>query len=167
MTIGLLALSGYVLAAVLVVGVRALIQLRRTGDTGVRPPRNSGPAGGPVRWWASLYALAPLLVLAASPIADLAGMPLLPGLDSPALRLAGLVLAGIGIAAVFAAQVAMGRSWRIGVAETERTDLVTSGPFGLVRNPIFSAGLLATAGLVLAVPNALAVVGWAWLLMTV
>jgi cobalt-zinc-cadmium efflux system protein len=167
MTIGLLALSGYVLAAVLVVGVRALIQLRRTGDTGVRPPRHSGPVGGAVRWWASLYALAPLLVLAASPIADLAGMPLLPGLDRPALRLAGLALAGIGIAAVFAAQVAMGRSWRIGVAETERTDLVTSGPFGLVRNPIFSAGLLATAGLVLAVPNALAVAGWAWLLMAV
>ncbi|MEQ4203762.1 cation diffusion facilitator family transporter [Actinopolymorpha sp. B9G3] len=167
MRFSVLALSGYALAAVLVVGVRGLIQLLRTGDTGVRPPRRSGSVGGRVRWWVSLRTLAPLLVLAAAPVAELAGLPALPILDTPAVRLTGLALAGVGIAAVFTAQLAMGRSWRIGVAETERTDLVTTGPFRLVRNPIFTAGLVATAGLVLAVPNVLAVAGWAWLLITV
>jgi protein-S-isoprenylcysteine O-methyltransferase Ste14 len=35
----------------------------------------------------------------------------------------------------------MGTSWRIGVDLDERTRLVTSGPFALVRNPIFAAML--------------------------
>ena len=44
-------------------------------------------------------------------------------------------------------------SWRIGVDPAARTDLVTGGVFGAVRNPIFTAMLVATAGLVLLVPN--------------
>lgn len=35
----------------------------------------------------------------------------------------------------------MGDSWRIGVEPTERTALVTTHPFGLVRNPIFTAAV--------------------------
>ena len=48
----------------------------------------------------------------------------------------------------------MGESWRIGVDEQERTELVTSGPFAVVRNPIFAAMLPASLGLALLVPNA-------------
>jgi protein-S-isoprenylcysteine O-methyltransferase Ste14 len=32
-----------------------------------------------------------------------------------------------------------GASWRIGVDPDERTTLVTSGPFAIARNPIFTA----------------------------
>lgn len=49
----------------------------------------------------------------------------------------------------------MGSSWRIGVDEHERTELVTEGPFTVVRNPIFSAMLPAAAGLALLAPNLL------------
>jgi len=49
----------------------------------------------------------------------------------------------------------MGDSWRVGVDESEKTQLVTSGLFGWVRNPIFSFMWLSVAGLVLVVPNAL------------
>lgn len=45
----------------------------------------------------------------------------------------------VGIAATLYAQIAMGNSWRIGVDPTERTTLVTNGPFALVRNPTFAA----------------------------
>jgi protein-S-isoprenylcysteine O-methyltransferase Ste14 len=45
----------------------------------------------------------------------------------------------------------MGTSWRIGVKETERTELVTGGPFALVRNPIFTAMVVAQLGLTLMV----------------
>ena len=55
----------------------------------------------------------------------------------------------------------MGESWRIGVDEQERTELVTSGPFAVVRNPIFAAMLPASMGLALLVPNAVALVGLA------
>ncbi len=59
----------------------------------------------------------------------------------------------------------MGESWRIGVHESERTDLVTKGPFGLVRNPIFTAMLVTGAGIALVVPNFIAVAGWMLLLI--
>lgn len=59
----------------------------------------------------------------------------------------------------------MGESWRIGVDESEQTDLVTIGAFGLVRNPIFTAMLVTGAGIALVVPNLIAVAGWMLLLI--
>jgi protein-S-isoprenylcysteine O-methyltransferase Ste14 len=73
------------------------------------------------------------------------------------------VLFALGLTATFYAQLAMGRSWRVGVDEAERTDLVTIGPFRLVRNPIYSAMLPAFLGLVLMTPNALALAALALL----
>ena len=54
----------------------------------------------------------------------------------------------------------MGPSWRIGVDEAERTELVTMGPFAVVRNPIFAAMLPAVLGVALLVPNAVALAGF-------
>jgi protein-S-isoprenylcysteine O-methyltransferase Ste14 len=59
----------------------------------------------------------------------------------------------VGLLGTFWAQLAMGSSWRIGVDPGERTALVVAGPFRLVRNPIFTAMVAATAGLALLVPN--------------
>jgi protein-S-isoprenylcysteine O-methyltransferase Ste14 len=66
------------------------------------------------------------------------------------------VLAVLGIAATLAAQLAMGNSWRPDVDPAARTALVTTGPFRLVRNPIFTATAATAAGLALLVPNLLA-----------
>ncbi|WP_247659199.1 isoprenylcysteine carboxylmethyltransferase family protein [Micromonospora sp. U56] len=56
----------------------------------------------------------------------------------------------------------MGSSWRVGVGvdPTERSALVTSGPFALVRNPIFTAMAATALGLTLMVPNAVALIAW-------
>jgi len=43
--------------------------------------------------------------------------------------------------------------------------LVTAGLFSMVRNPIYSGGLLAAAGFLLMVPNALSAVALAMLLV--
>jgi protein-S-isoprenylcysteine O-methyltransferase Ste14 len=51
----------------------------------------------------------------------------------------------------------MGNSWRVGVDENERTALVSDGMFAWVRNPIFSFITLSAFGLLLLLPNALAV----------
>ena len=59
----------------------------------------------------------------------------------------------------------MGTSWRIGVDHEERTDLVTSGPFALVRNPIFAAMIPTGLGLVLMVPSWVAIAGFAGLVL--
>lgn len=64
---------------------------------------------------------------------------------------AGLVASGI--AGALSAQLTLGDSWRIGVGEGERTELVTRGVFAWSRNPIFSCILVSGAGLFGVVPN--------------
>jgi protein-S-isoprenylcysteine O-methyltransferase Ste14/putative flippase GtrA len=76
-------------------------------------------------------------------------------LDRGPVRAAGAVLAILGIAVTLAAQLAMGASWRADVDPDARTALVTTGPFRVVRNPIFTA--TAATGLALLIPNLLAV----------
>lgn len=79
----------------------------------------------------------------------------------------GIALAIAGISGTFVTQLAMGESWRIGVQETEYTDLVTHGPFALVRNPIFTAMIATGAGVALMVPNAVALIGWLLLVLAI
>jgi protein-S-isoprenylcysteine O-methyltransferase Ste14 len=158
---GWIAIALYLVYLGVAVGLRAWIQLRRTGSTGFK-----GISGSPgsLEWTAGvLFALAIAMGVAA-PVLDVAGT-IEPVVDSNGLRAAGIALFASGLVAAFYAQVAMGESWRIGVDEGERTDLVTQGPFGLVRNPIFSAMLPASLGLALLVPNAVALVGFAALLV--
>ena len=53
----------------------------------------------------------------------------------------------------------MGESWRIGVDTDERTDLVTTGPFGVVRNPIYSCLLAYGLGSAAVTPNPVSLAG--------
>jgi protein-S-isoprenylcysteine O-methyltransferase Ste14 len=154
-----LALACYALYGAVAFGLRILLQLRATGSTGVR-----GITGRPgsVEWFAGLGFILgiALAVIAAARQADGEAEPI-EALDARGVQVAGLVLFAVGLAATFYAQLAMGRSWRIGVDETERTELVTGGPFRLVRNPIYAAMLPAFAGLALMTPNPLALVALA------
>ena len=158
-----LALAFYVLYLGLAFGVRTVIQVRRTGRTGFH---GLGGRPGSPEWLAGVgFALALALGFLA-PILELTGtVDPLGALDAPAVRLAGAGIALAGIAATFYAQVAMGTSWRIGVDPDERTRLVTSGPFGLVRNPIFAAMLPTALGLTMLVPNWISLLGLIGLLV--
>jgi protein-S-isoprenylcysteine O-methyltransferase Ste14 len=95
----------------------------------------------------------------AAPAAALAGLDTFDVLGTSAVAVVGVALAALGIAGTLWAQLAMGDSWRIGVETAERTDLVTGGLFGLIRNPIFTTMGVTAVGLALMVPNAVAVVG--------
>ncbi|MGK5521364.1 methyltransferase family protein [Micromonospora sp. URMC 107] len=157
-----LALLLYLLGLLLAFGWRTLAQWRRTGDTGLR--LDAGPPGT-LRWWAKLLFVAALVLGSAGPAAALAGLSPLPGLDNRPLHVVGLVVTVAGIGATLAAQLAMGVSWRIGVDPDERTTLVTSGAFGLARNPIFTAMAVTSLGLALMVPNAVSLAAWLALLI--
>lgn len=157
--------AALILFAVYLVGafiVRTVVHARRTGDSGWRGI--SGRPGTP-EWWAGVGFVAALTAGVLGPVAAIAGLDPLPVLDAPPLRWAATVLAVVGIVTTFVTQAAMGDSWRIGVDETEATDLVTSGPFALVRNPIFTAMAFTGAGLAFMVPNVVALTGFALLLL--
>ena len=158
-----LALILYVVYLVLAFGLRTLIQLRRTGSTGFH---GLGGRPGSAEWTAGVGFTAALLLGAAAPVLALLDLvEPIAALDTRAAHIAGLVLAVAGIAATFYAQVAMGTSWRIGVDPAERTQLVTRGPFALVRNPIFAAMLPTALGLTLLVPSWVALAGLAGLVL--
>jgi protein-S-isoprenylcysteine O-methyltransferase Ste14 len=151
------ALSLYAVYLTLAFGVRTLIQVRRTGSTGFH---GIGGRPGSPEWIAGVGFVVALVVGVAAPVLALLGVvEPIDSLDTTAAYVAGIVLAGLGIAATLYAQVAMGTSWRIGVDPAERTALVTSGPFGLVRNPIFAAMLPTALGLALLVPSWIALAG--------
>ena len=144
---------------------RALLQLQRTGSTGFK-----GISGRPLsaEWIGGvLFVVASVLVLAA-PLLDLAGV-LKPGatLDRSVGHALGFVLFFAGLVGTLLAQAMMGSSWRVGVDEDERTELITTGPFALVRNPIFSAMILVFLGLALLVPNVAALSGFVALVVAI
>jgi len=158
-----LALILYAVYLLLAFGLRTLIQLRRTGSTGFH---GLGGRPGSAEWIAGVgFTLALLLGAAAPVLALLDLVEPVDALDVTAAHAAGIVLAIAGIAATFYAQVAMGTSWRIGVDPGERTALITSGPFALVRNPIFAAMLPTALGLTLLVPSWVAIAGFAGLFL--
>jgi protein-S-isoprenylcysteine O-methyltransferase Ste14 len=79
------------------------------------------------------------------------------GLNTDPLR-AGIGLALFAIGLVFAiwARRHIGRNWGTPMTQKDEPELVTSGPYHLVRHPIYSGILLAGIGTALAL-------SWVWL----
>lgn len=153
-----LIVMGVMVAVVFV--ARSVIQLRTTGDSGLRAGALTAPAGTP-EWWAGRLLLLALVAVPGAPVAEILGMDPLTAVGW--VRWTGTGLAGLGTTMMFLAQMHMGAEWRIGVDTGERTRLVTGGAFRMVRNPIFSAMILAAVGLVLMVPNPISIAGLALL----
>jgi protein-S-isoprenylcysteine O-methyltransferase Ste14 len=148
------ALAIYLLFALLGCVWRAWLQYRRTGDHGFR-----GLSGriGSTEWFGgcllTLGACAGLVALVVELWGIGSRIRLLP--PDP-VRLGGVALMVLGVVLTLVAQLEMGSSWRVGVDSTEATDLVTTGPFRWVRNPIFAATLAVMLGVLLTAPNVIA-----------
>jgi protein-S-isoprenylcysteine O-methyltransferase Ste14 len=156
MTVAAMALYG--VSLIVTFGVRVAVQLRRTGSTGVH---GLDSEAGPLERFAGILFACSLLAAGSAPaLALLDILEPIPSLDGSVGHAIGLILACGGIVLTFGAQLAMGDAWRIGVDSGERTELVTGGPFELVRNPIYSAMTPTVLGLVLMVPSVVAVVAF-------
>lgn len=157
------ALVIYLLYLATAFGVRSLLHRRATGSTGFH---GVGGRVGSAEWFAgALFIVALALGFAAPPLALADVLEPIGALDSDPVNWAGLLLAVAGSVMTLLAKTAMGASWRIGVDHAERTELVTDGPFGLVRNPIFAAMIPTALGLALMVPSVAALAGLAALLL--
>ena len=77
----------------------------------------------------------------------------IPWLSSHTARIAGWIGLGASLVWTVVAQYQMGLSWRIGIDQKHRTDLVTSGIFAYSRNPIFLGMRFSLLSLVLLRPN--------------
>jgi protein-S-isoprenylcysteine O-methyltransferase Ste14 len=69
----------------------------------------------------------------------------------------GLVLFAIGLGFAVWARVHIGRNWGTPMTQKEDPELVTSGPYRLVRHPIYSGVLVAIVGTAVAL-------SWLWLI---
>lgn len=156
------ALAVYALYLGVGFGLRTWVQWRRTSDTGWRGI--SGRFGSP-EWWAGVLFTVALVAGVLGPITALLGLEPVAVLDGATTHLLGAALAFAGVLATVATQLAMGTSWRIGVDDTETTELVTTGPFALTRNPIFAAMATTGLGLGLMVPNLVAMLGFVLLVV--
>ena len=76
-------------------------------------------------------------------------------LDRQVIKYIGLATLFISLAWTLIAQGHMKNSWRIGIDNNTKTELVTSGLFAVSRNPIFFGMILSLVGLFLTTPNAL------------
>ena len=79
------------------------------------------------------------------------------GLNTDPWRAAiGLVLFGLGLGFAIWARVNIGRNWGVPMTRKDDPELVTSGPYRLVRHPIYSGILAAGIGTAVAL-------SWLWL----
>ncbi len=144
------ALPAFAVVALLVDLVIPALRLRRR--TGIWPFVAHGAAHPLQRWTAGW-----LFVLLAALVAWIALYswwgPERLGVWSapPALTWAGWLLAVAGLGLTSLGQRHLGESWRIGI-DDRPTDLVTTGVYRVVRNPIFSGMLVIIAGLALVMP---------------
>jgi protein-S-isoprenylcysteine O-methyltransferase Ste14 len=131
--------------------LRVAIQLRRTGETGLIGLR---AGAGPVDWLSGVLFIGGMAMGVTSVVLVLQdSLEPIDALDVGVVHAVGIVLAVAGALAVFAAQLGMGESWRIGVSDEQRTDLITGGWFSLIRNPIYTAMILGWTGFALLVPT--------------
>lgn len=159
----LFALAGFLLFLAAAFGLRTLVHYRRTGTTGF-----VGLSGviGSAEWTGGFLFIVAIAAGGAAPLAQLLGwVEPWAALDGPACHAAGVLVFALGFAATLWAQFAMGNSWRIGVDPAARTALVAGGPFAWVRNPIFTGMLAATLGLLFLVPNWIAALALAALVL--
>jgi protein-S-isoprenylcysteine O-methyltransferase Ste14 len=69
---------------------------------------------------------------------------------SPVLGAIGALLFASGIALAIWARLELGRNWGMPMTQKAEPELVTAGPYRLVRHPIYSGLLLAVLGTALA-----------------
>jgi protein-S-isoprenylcysteine O-methyltransferase Ste14 len=162
MRMGWVALGSELLFVGAALLLRVWLQRRWTGRSGIAIPwRGAGSAerAAVLQLGVAVLALAGVTLLSVARF-DIPGR--IPA--GVAVHAAGACLVAVGVAMTVWSQLHMRESWRIGVDRGSNTDLVTDGPFRLVRNPIYSASILFVIGIAMLLPYVPTLVGVAALI---
>lgn len=153
----MLALVCFLVLVFLISGVRIALHHARTGDYGLRVESQFKSKSHRVALYLQLLAICSLVLTL-----TLNAMGLLrPHLDGGFVgATVGLSTCAIGTVVSMVAQYQMGSSWRIGVDESEETELVDQGLFALSRNPIYIGVLIVGIGFIVLVPHSAVLVSW-------
>ncbi len=145
-----MALICYVVLALLIFGFRVLMQLKKTGDHGLRVATQ---LKSPVQKLTTYIQI--LVLLGVLAIVILESLDILQPHRNLGLlgTITGLVSCTLGTAITMVSQFQMGKSWRIGVDETEKTELITHGMFSVSRNPIYLGMMVIGLGFIMLVPH--------------
>ena len=84
----------------------------------------------------------------------------IPSITHPVLGLTGVILVFIGVSLAIWARAYLGTNWGMPMSLKENPELVTTGPYAYIRNPIYTGVLVAMLGSV-------AVFGMFWLMIFV
>ncbi len=140
----------FLLFFVLAVIGRVAMQYKISGDHGIRPLNKASTR--------IAVASSTLLLMSFTSIFILTILDTIEVFErlieyNQAIASVGTVISLAGIALTVISQYQMGVAWRIGVDESEKTELVTKGIYSLIRNPIYTGVYLFGIGLLLLLPN--------------
>ena len=109
----------------------------------------AGNKKGSLFWTELTMKIATYAAVAAEAVSILYARPFLPF----NIRIAGLFLSVAGDAVFLCAVLTMKDSWRAGIPENDRTEIVTGGIYSISRNPAFLAFDLVYIGILMAFFN--------------
>ena len=135
----------------LAVAGRVAMQYRISGDHGIRSVKKTSTKTAVISSILLLISFISIFILTTL---DTLGILISSVEHNQVITIVGIIISLTGIALTVMAQYQMGAAWRIGVDESEKTELVTKGIYSGIRNPIYSGVFLFGIGLLLLLPNA-------------
>jgi len=155
---GLLALVFMAVFVVVGLGVRGWRHRRRYGYNVLRGLKRKS---GTREWYIGKCIGTGAFAIAVAAVLDLTGtFTPLPALHSTAVEVVGIAVALAGFAVTEWAVTAMAETWRVSVDTSEQVRLVATGPFALVRNPVYTGLIVTMLGITVMVANLVANLGW-------
>ena len=121
------------------------IKLLGQKKKGIKTSQIGSGKTGFVKWVECTMMVSTVLVVIVELVSIVLGTTLLPTWA----RWLGVGFAAVGVVVFIMAVITMRDSWRAGVSKSEKTELVTSGIFGISRNPAFLGFDLVYLGILL------------------
>ena len=128
---------------------------RRTGRSANSKPRGIKERLLWVGWFAVIASWMALPIMAGLP-ADLAPFEILPVLVTRVGLVSGILLVLLGYVGTLWCYSIMGDAWRMGIDRSEKTQLVTQGPYRVTRHPIYGLQVMMLVGVALLLPTVVA-----------